>query len=136
MQYIIKEYTDYSEQEIISLYTSVGWLNYIKNPKMLKDAYEHSLKIYAAYADDILVGLVRVVGDGFSVILIQDLIVEPTYQRNGIGKALLQFVLSEYKDVYQKLLLTDYSEKTTGFYQSVGFTMDTDIGCRAFTKFY
>jgi len=136
MQYIIKEYTDYSEQEIISLYTSVGWLNYIKNPKMLKDAYEHSLKIYAAYADDILVGLVRVVGDGFSVILIQDLIVEPTYQRNGIGKALLQYVLSEYKDVYQKLLLTDYSEKKTGFYQSIGFTMDTDIGCRAFTKFY
>ena len=28
------------------------------------------------------------------------------------------------------------TEKTIQFYKSVGFEMDTEIGCRAFTKMY
>lgn len=98
--------------------------------------YENSLKIYAAYMNDKMAGIIRVVGDGFSVVFIQDLLVYPEYQRKGIGKALLEKILSEYKDVYQKHLLTDNTEKTIQFYKSIGFTMDTDMGCRAFSKIF
>ena len=48
MNYVIKEYTEYHEQDILPLYKSVGWVNYTKNPEMLQNAYAHSLKIYAA----------------------------------------------------------------------------------------
>lgn len=41
-----------------------------------------------------------------------------------------------YQNVYQKTLVTDNTEKTIQFYKSVGFDMDVDIGCRAFTKMY
>lgn len=136
MEFSIKEYTEYNENEILGLYQSVGWTNYTSHPEMIKNAYEHSLKIYAAYVNDRLVGVIRVVGDGFSVVFIQDLLVYPEYQRKGIGRALLEKVLQEYKDVYQKHLLTENTEKTIRFYKSLGLVMDTDIDCRAFSKYF
>lgn len=81
-------------------------------------------------------GNIRVVGDGYSVVFIQDILIFPEYQRQGIGTALLQHILQEYKDVYQKHLLTENTEKTVQFYKSLGFTMDTEIECRAFSKYF
>lgn len=136
MDYYIKEYIDYNEQEVLSLYKSVGWANYIQNPEMLKAAYNHSLKIYGAYSGEELIGIIRVVGDGFSVVFIQDLLVFPEYQRQGIGTSLLKKIMEEYNDVYQLHLLTDNTEKTVAFYKNLGFVMDTDIDCRTFSKYY
>ena len=136
MEFLIKEYNTYNEKEILDLYSSVGWSNYTNRPEMLKNAYEHSLKSYGAYVDDKLAGIIRVVGDGYSVVFIQDLLIYPEYQRKGIGRALLQHVLQEYKDVYQKHLLTENTEKTIAFYKSIGFIMDTDMECRAFSKYF
>ncbi len=135
MEYNVKEYVDYNEQEILPLYKSVGWDNYTKNLPMLKEAYLHSLRIYAAYVDNKLVGIIRVVGDGSSVVFIQDLLVYPEYQRQGIGTALIKNIMEEYRGVYQLHLLTDNTEKTIAFYKSLGFVMDTDINCRAFSKY-
>lgn len=134
--YRIQEYEKYNEKEIFQIYEKVGWTNYTSNPEMLKKAYENSLKIYGAYEGEKLIGIVRVVGDGYSIIYIQDIIVLPEYQRQGIGKRLLEKVLETYKHVYQKTLLTDNTEKTIHFYKSVGFMLDTDIECRAFLKVY
>ena len=136
MEFTLKEYGEYSEDEILDLYGSVGWTNYTKNPEMLKNAYAHSLKVYGAYVEEKLAGIIRVVGDGYSVVFIQDLLVYPEYQRKGIGTALLQRILEEYSQVYQKHLLTENTEKTIQFYKSLGFTMDTDMGCRAFSKYH
>ena len=135
MDYNITEYIDYNEQEILPLYESVGWINYTKNPRMLKDAYLHSLRTYAAYVDNKLVGVIRVVGDGFSVVFVQDLLVYPEYQGQGIGTALLKKIMEEYHGVYQLHVLTDNTEKTVAFYKSLGFSMDTDMDCRAFSKY-
>ena len=133
MEFLIKEYKNYDETEILNLYKSVGWINYTNNPNMLKSAYSNSLKILGAYENEKLLGIIRVVGDGHSVVFIQDILVYPEYQRQGIGTALLQQILMEYKHVYQKHLLTENTEKTIQFYKSLGFTMDTDMECRAFS---
>lgn len=136
MQFTIREYLKYNEREILNMYDSVGWSNYTSNPSMLANAYKHSLKILGAYDAEKLVGIIRVVGDGYSMVYIQDIIVLPEYQRKGIGTLLLERILLEYKNVYQKALMTDNTEKTIQFYKSVGFIMDTDIDCRAFLKVY
>ena len=136
MNYQIKEYLEYRAEAILHLYERVGWTNYTDNPTMLENAYKNSLKIYGAYDGDKLVGIIRVVGDGYSIVYIQDILVLPEYQHQGIGKALVEKVLDTYKHVYQKTLMTDNTEKTIQFYKSVGFLMDTDIECRAFMKVY
>ncbi len=134
MNFSIKEYNCYHESEILKLYESVGWTNYTTNPAMLKNAYHNSLKIFGAYDNEKLLGIIRVVGDGYSIVYIQDILVLPEYQRMGIGKALLEKILDEFKNVYQKALMTDNTEKTLGFYKSLGFHMDTEVACRAFIK--
>ena len=93
------------------------------------------MRTYAAYVDNKLVGVIRVVGDGFSVVFVQDLLVYPEYQGQGIGTALLKKIMEEYHGVYQLHLLTDNTEKTVAFYKSLGFSMDTDMDCRAFSKY-
>lgn len=77
MEAVIREYTTYDEQEIVSLYERVGWRAYTKEPECLKQAFSRSLKIYGAYQEKKLAGLIRVVGDGVSVVFIQDLLVDP-----------------------------------------------------------
>ena len=134
MDFTVKEYSTYNEEEILNLYQSVGWLNYVDQPEMLKNAYANSLRIFGAYENEKLLGIIRVVGDGHSIVFIQDIVVLPEYQRHGIGTALLKKVLDTYAYVYQKTLLTDNTEKTILFYKSLGFQMDTEIECRAFMK--
>ena len=136
MEFTIKEYTNYNESEVLNLYKSVGWTNYTNNSQMLEDAYANSLRILGAYEKEKLIGIIRVVGDGYSVVFIQDLLVYPEYQRRGVGTALLKQILQDYKHVYQKHLLTENTEKTIQFYKSLGFTMDTDMECRAFSIYF
>lgn len=136
MKFSIREYTNYDDNEIFNMYESVGWTNYTSNPDMLKNAYNHSLKIFGAYDKEKLVGIIRAIGDGYSMVYIQDIIVLPEYQRKGIGTLMLEKILLEYKHVYQKILMTDNTEKTIQFYKSIGFIMDTDVDCRAFFKIY
>lgn len=135
MEVILKEYIGYNEEEILGLYARLGWTNYTDKPEMLKNAYLNSLKIYGAYVDDKLVGIIRAVGDGFSVLFIQDLLVHPDFQRNGIGTLLLKRMLKEYENVYQIHLITEDSEKTISFYKSLGFTDNSDVNCKAFSKY-
>ncbi|EDN78292.1 acetyltransferase, GNAT family [Mediterraneibacter gnavus ATCC 29149] len=130
----LREYTDFNQEEILSLYTSVGWENYTRNPQMLERAYENSFLKIAAFEGKQLIGMVRVVGDGASVILIQDLLVRPEYQRKGIGSQLMRAVLERCEDVYQIELMTDNTEKTILFYQSLGLKKVDEIGCCAFLK--
>lgn len=130
----VKEYSLYHRDEILDLYESVGWTNYTARPEMLKVAYENSLLTLAAYEDKALVGIVRVVGDGASIVFIQDLLVRPEFQRKGIGTALMKAVLERYPAVYQMELMTDDTEKTVAFYQSMGFQRAESLGCRAFLR--
>ena len=131
---IIKPYLSYTETEILPLYESVGWQFYCKHPEVLEKAYANSLCILAAYENDQLVGLIRSVGDGHTILFIQDLLVCPAYQRKGIGTALMNALLEKYSHVYQIELVTDNTEKTIAFYKSFGFHNLSDIGCCGFMK--
>lgn len=132
----LKQYLNYEEPEILELYKSVGWSNYYENPGMLKEAYKNSLFIMGAFSDCKLIGIIRVVGDGYSIIYIQDIIVTPAYQRKGIGKRLLDAILEKYDTVYQKILLTDNQPKTIAFYKKAGFETVDKSGCTAFLLFH
>lgn len=131
---VIREMTTFALDELLALYDSVGWANYTRRPEMLLRAYENSLLTLGTYDGDRLVGVVRAVGDGFSVVFIQDILVSPKYQRRGIGTRLLREVMDRYPDVYQLELMTDNTPKTVSFYQSVGFVKADDMGCCAFIK--
>lgn len=135
MQHIkIEPYKTYDSDEILALYGAVGWTAYTEQPEMLRQAFAHSLLTLAACDGDKLVGIIRAVGDGYSMVYVQDILILPGYQRRGIGTALMKEMLSRYEHVYQKALMTDNTPKTIAFYRSLGFTQVTDWGCTAFMK--
>ena len=70
----IREYTDYREDEILRLYSAVGWKAYTKNREALRQGFAHSLLVLAAYENGELTGIIRAVGDGFTIVLIQEVI--------------------------------------------------------------
>ena len=111
----ICELRTFNFDTILDLYASVGWTNYTDKPEMLKKAYENSLLTLGAFDGDKLVGVIRAVGDGFSVVFVQDILVFPEYQRKGIGTKLLREVMERFSDVYQLELMTDNAPETIAF---------------------
>ena len=130
----IKEYKTYKEDEILKLYAAVGWTAYTEDLPALERGFQNSLLVLAAYEDDEPIGLIRVVGDGATVVFVQDLLVAPQKQRQGVGTALLKAVLDRYSDVRQLLLATDNTPKTVAFYKSLGFSELSTLGCCGFMR--
>ena len=122
-----------SFEEILPLYEAVGWTNYSTNPTMLKNALEHSLFLISARDEEgKLIGFLRAVGDGYSIVYIQDIIVLPEYHRQGIGTQLLRQTMEHFNEVYQMILTTDSELKTVAFYEANGFTALSKVGCTSF----
>jgi GNAT superfamily N-acetyltransferase len=128
----IREYTAYRESEIMALCASVGWTAYTRDPASLRAGFENSLRVLGAYENGALVGLVRAVGDGATVVFVQDVLVRPEMQRRGVGTALMNALLSEYRGVRQIELCADGTEEASAFYRSLGFAELGELGCRGY----
>lgn len=134
MNYQLKENIIPVLPELITLYQDAGWVNYTRDTKLLLSAFHKSLYILTAWSDNKLVGIVRVVGDGYSIIYVQDLLVLKDYQQMGIGSRLMKEVLNKYKEVYQIVLITDNQPKLRTFYEKVGLFSGDTYGCISFMK--
>ncbi len=132
MEIIKYEYFD--REEIYSLYNAVGWTAYTDKLDELENGFKNSLLVMAAYEEETLIGIIRVVGDGYTIVFIQDILVLPEYQDQGVGSKLLKAVIDYYPDVYQIQLTTDATDKTIKFYESTGFKELSSIGCCGFMK--
>lgn len=130
----IRTYDRYNEEEVLSLYGSVGWIAYTAQPGVLRAGFEKSLLCLGAYEGDELVGLLRAVGDGQTVVLLQDILVRPDYQRRGVGTGLVRAALSRFPSVRQIQLVTDDRQSTVGFYEALGFKPLHQLGCRGFMR--
>nr|WP_276940028.1 GNAT family N-acetyltransferase [Helcococcus sueciensis] len=130
----IKEYKDFNIDEIKNLYDAVGWKVYTDNMDNLMRGYENSLKVLAAFDGNKLIGIIRAVGDGFTIVFIQDILVIPSEQRKGIGKALVKAMINLYPKVRQIELATDIDTKTISFYKSLDFREFSELGCCGFMR--
>lgn len=126
-----------AQEELLNLYNAVGWSAYTKDPARLAAAVRASLAVVTARQDGELVGLARLVGDGLTIVYLQDILVAPTHQRRGIGRELFQRLFAPYGDVRQKVLITEDEPSQRAFYESVGFTEagDLEYPIRTFVQF-
>lgn len=121
-------------QKVLDLYDNAGWTAYTSNPETLQQAINNSLYILTACSEQQLVGLLRAVGDGLTIIYIQDIIVLDSFRRQGIGGELIKRTLENYKNVRQILLLTDEQPNTISFYESVGLQQTKDLKLTSFIR--
>lgn len=124
--------------QLLALYQDAGWTNYTKSEQaqeMLLQACQHSLCLLTAWSqDNQLLGLARVVGDGYSLIYLQDLLVLKSQQNQGIGSALLKQIQQKYSHVYQKVLITGQDPKILAFYQKNDWKIAADYGVTTFVS--
>lgn len=131
---VIKEGIIPNLDSILNLYNDVSWSAYTSNPEQLENALDNSLKVWTAWEDDLLVGLARVVGDGCTIIYIQDILILEVYQGRGLGSQILEMILEEYQDVRQIILLTENTDKIISFYEKNGLTQVGKYNCVAFMQ--
>ena len=120
--------------DILGLYEAVGWTNYTARPEALRAGYAGSLAVWGAFAGDELVGIVRVVGDGVTIVFVQDLIVAASRRHEGVGTRLMRAVMDRFAGVYQMELLTDEGSEACTLYESLGFFRSDAMGCVAYVR--
>ena len=65
------------------------------------------------------IGVLRAVGDGQTIVFVQDLLILPEYQRRGVGTALLRALLAENRD---KRLMIIGGDTLLGFMTAIHCT--------------
>jgi ribosomal protein S18 acetylase RimI-like enzyme len=108
---------------VLAVYESVEWAAYTNDESKLKRGLKNSHRLWGAYDDEDLIGILRTISDGETIVYLQDILVRPDRQRLGIGTQLMLKFLTEYEDFRQKVLLTDNTEAQRSFYESMGFTL-------------
>jgi len=118
MNITYKDTKNFNSKDLETLFLSVGWSsgNY---PEKLKIAMKNSDKVYTAWHDNELVGLINALSDEIMTAYFHYLLVKPEYQGKGIGKNLVEMILEEYKDYARKVLIT--YDKEVDFYKKCGF---------------
>lgn len=117
-----------------TLYRDAGWSRYLEDIQSMMQGIENSLRVITAWDDTTLVGMARVIGDSHTILYVQDILVLGTYQRRGIGSAMLRRLLSPYPAVRQVVLITDDSPMTRAFYASCGFENIGELGCVGYIR--
>lgn len=129
--------TNLLDSHLRPLYEQNQWTNYTTSLPDLTVLLQNTQHVFSAWDNDKLVGLIRTVGDGAYVELIQDILVLPDYQKRGIGKQLLHCVLQETQHLPQVFLITDnreYNESVKQFYRSQGLNEFSDYHLTGFMK--
>ncbi len=123
------------DDELLELYSAVGWTAYTKRPGGLAAAILGSSFVVTARADGgALVGLARAVSDERTICYLQDVLVHPAWRRRGIGRRLFAAVESRYVGIRQFVLLTDDDPAQRMFYSSLGLTRSDERGLYAYLR--
>ena len=110
-----------SLEELLTLYGAVGWSAYTTDPLRLQRSVRESAHIVCAWNNGALIGSARIVSDFGTLVYLQDVLVDPQFQRRGIGTELISRVLVPFADIRQTVLLTDADPRLTDFYTALNF---------------
>lgn len=112
-----------SLEEYLGLRASVCWK--VLQKEQAEKALQNSIYTVCAYDGDQPVGMGRVVGDGAVIVYIQDLVVHPEHQGQGVGRKImeqiLQFVRNMNPEGNEMMLCLMCAKGRESFYQKFGF---------------
>lgn len=132
---IYKEFDSSLIESIKDIYRKESWSSYLKDDEKLIRAFDKSLYSLGAFDNNKLIGFIRCVGDGEHVLLVQDLIVAPEYQKRGIGTYLFKEILQKYSEVRMFIVITDKEDIVDNkFYQSFNLKKLEDMNMIAYIR--
>jgi GNAT superfamily N-acetyltransferase len=111
--------SDIDWTDLEALYAAVGWKRPFHKAQRLRKSFEKSYSFCLAYLDGRLVAAGRTLSDGQVHGWIHDVVVDPNFQKRGIGKAVIFKLIEQLAGVrYVALLCSPAGQK---FYEKCGF---------------
>ncbi|MCG7981501.1 MAG: GNAT family N-acetyltransferase [Candidatus Thiodiazotropha lotti] len=107
------------KEEVVAVYRANGWSSAEKPDKLLA-ALRHSDNLVTARIDGRLVGIGNAISDGHLVVYYPHMLVDPAYHGQGIGRKMMNSMMSLYQGFHQQMLTSD--KNAVGFYQALGFS--------------
>ena len=105
--------------QILALYRANGWSS-AEKPAELQHSLKNSHRLVSAWEGEHLIGLGNSISDDVLVVYYSHLLVLPEYQGRGIGREIMQRLMSHYEGFHQQVTLAD--ERATAFFEKLGFT--------------
>lgn len=106
------------EQEVVDLYRLNNWSS-AEKPHQLLPALRNSHTLVTARISGVLVGIANAISDGRLVVYYPHMLVHPEFQRQGIGRKMVESMNAIYGNFHQQMLTAD--GEAIEFYKSVGF---------------
>ena len=110
---------DLNLEDIILVFEKSSINRPIGNKNRIKSMFDNSNLVISAWDQDKLVGLCRALTDFSYCCYLSDLAVDMDYQRQGIGKTMIDLVKKEISDEVALILLS--APSSMSFYPKVGF---------------
>ncbi len=119
---------------IVALYRELGW-SHAADPTRLRTAVERAaFSIVAVDEDDAVIGFARALSDDAFAVYIADVLVLPSHQRQGIGRALVETILERYplERYHHQVLVAERGAE--GFYRRLGLVPVSAYGLTGFIR--
>jgi len=118
MKICYKSIHEFNQKDLQNLFLSVNWSSG-HFPEKLVIAMKNFETVYSAWDGEKLIGLICAMDDGIMTAYIHYLLINPAYQKSGIGKTLVEKMKEHYQS-YLRIVLVAYDKKLN-FYKSCGF---------------
>jgi len=124
IKYTIKKPTP---EQFFELFETTGWNSkYELSIDELYTALENSWYIISVFDNDNLIGFGRIICDGIVHALILDVIIHPERQGEGIGKQVMDKLVSKCKTHNIRDIQLFSAKDKEGFYKKLGFEKRTE----------
>lgn len=114
----IRRYEERDFPAIHALNKTEGWSNLVEKHEDAKQAWGHSNAAFIAEKDEVVVGCLRGLTDGYITLYVAELIVDKKLRGNGIGKELLAYAHTLYPKTRLELLA---SSTSSSYYELQGY---------------
>ncbi|MEK5521770.1 GNAT family N-acetyltransferase [Heyndrickxia sporothermodurans] len=113
---IHNDFSKVNLEEMKEIYSSVGWTKH--SEEIIKQVFEASNVLAFVTVNGRIVGFGRAMSDGVFNAAIYDVVVHPDFQKQGIAKQIMQYLLDELSDVSCVHLISTTGNE--GFYKRLG----------------
>ncbi len=118
---IFKYEKEIEKNKLVELFNSVGWKT-AEYPNRLYNAIKNSEYVMSVWNNDELIGLISAIDDGAINVFITYLLVKPEYQKQGLGKIMMNDFCKRYEGFGRRILSTELDKEK--YYNKFGFIID------------
>ena len=109
------------KEKLVELFTSVGWKT-AEYPNRLYTAIKNSGYVMSAWIEDELIWLISAIDDGAINVFITYLLIKPKYQKQGLGKIMMNDFCKKYDGYGRRILSTEMDKEK--YYNKFDFIID------------